>query len=449
MAHSTVRIPEHQYLRAFRTLFPTRLLRRAVAIRRRATRRRQLPLHVLLGMLLTWFFEPDAGLPKFITWFLRSGRPSPSEAAVYQARRRLGGAPLRWLRRRVLRPLARRDLDRDAYYQGWHLLALDGSTLTVADSPANARCFGRARNQHGAAGYPSARIVALCEVGTHALLDWVVRGYRRSEVDLARRLLRRVPAGSLLLLDREFHSYELWRQAQRGGFELLLRVQKGPRFPALAVLPDGSSLSAVLPRRGPDRRGRALTVRVICYAWADGEGRRHEARLLTSLLDAKAHPAAELVELYHRRWEQEAVFKEVKGQLARRPTHLRAQEPRRVLQEVDALLMGHFLVRWVLLQAARKAGVPAVRLSYPDALRVLRVRLARIPPRPPQAKRWWPRWWEELLRALARHRVRPRTGRRCPRVRKVTRSRWPLKKGQKEGTIPEREVVPSAAGSSP
>jgi hypothetical protein len=448
MTHSTQTVSNYQYLRAFRELFPTRLLRRAVAASGRATRRRLLPLSVLLGLLLTWFFKPLMRLPALLRWLSHACQRTPSEAAVYQARGRLGWAPLRWLREHVVRPLACRQRDPSAFYHSWRLLALDGTTLTVADTPANARSFARAGNQHRPSGYPLVRVVGLCEVGTHALLDWVVRSYRRSEVDLARRLLRRVPPDALLLADRNFHSFELWQTAQAGGYPVLLRVQKGPNFPVRRVLPDGSALSVVRPRRGPNKEGRAIVVRVLRYQWTDEKGRVQQSRLLTSLLDAAAYPAAELVALYHRRWEQELVFGEVKGQLAGRPMHIRAQEPLRVCQEVEALLLGHYTVRYVILQAARRAGVPAVQLSFRDSLRVLEVRLARIPKRP-RGTRWWSRWWHELLTELGRQRQRPRRGRRCPRVRKVTRSHWPVKKGQKEGTIPQLEIVPATAGSSP
>src|SRR5215218_3567820 len=154
MPDSTPTPADYQYLRAFRQLFPTRLLQQAVAATGRPTRTRKLPLHLLLGMLITWFFKPDHGLPSFIRWLLHSRRDGLSEPAVYKARGRLGWAPLRWLRRRVLRPLADPKLDPDAFYRGRRLFALDGSTFTVADSPANERSFGRARNQHRASGYP-------------------------------------------------------------------------------------------------------------------------------------------------------------------------------------------------------------------------------------------------------------------------------------------------------
>src|SRR5271168_2816549 len=102
MSHSTLTISDHQYLRAFRELFPTRVLKRAVACRHQQTRDRKFPLHLVLGTLITWFFKPLAGLPAFVRWLLPGHRDTPSEPAIYTARGRLGWAPLRWLRRHVL-----------------------------------------------------------------------------------------------------------------------------------------------------------------------------------------------------------------------------------------------------------------------------------------------------------------------------------------------------------
>jgi hypothetical protein len=449
MTDSTPTLTDHQYLRAFRALFPTRLLRRAAAARGRQGRDRKLPAHRLLGVLLTWFFKASLGLPAVCRWLLRAEVCPLAEPSLYLARGRLGWAPLRWLRARVVAPLADARRDPTAFYHGRRLLGIDGTTFTLADTPANARSFGRAKNQHRQGGYPLARVVAVCELGTHALLDWVVRGYRRSEADPARRLLRRVPPGSLLLADRNFHAFALWQTARAGRYDLLARVQKGPKLPVERVLADGSYLSRVYPRRGKDKQGRAIVVRVIRYRWTDAGGAVQQARLLTSLLDAPAHPAAALVELYHRRWEHELVFKEIKGQLAGRPMQIRAKDPLRVLQEVDALLLGHYTMRWVLLRAARAAGVAPVALSLQGSLEVLRVRLARVPTSRAAGPRWWRRRWEELLQAVGRQRLRPRGRRRCPRARKVTRSHWPSKKQQREGTIPELEVVPATLDSSP
>ena len=91
-----------------------------------------------------------------------------------------------------------------------------------------------------------------------------------------------------------------------------------------------------------------------------------------------------------------------------------------------------------------------MRLSFTGSLRVLEVRLARIAKRPLGGARWWRRWWRELLQAMGQRRLRPRSGRRCPRARKVTKSHWPVKKKEhKEGTIPKLTIVPPAAKLSP
>jgi hypothetical protein len=440
MRDSTLTISDYQYLNAFRQLFPPARLKDAVATRHTPTRQRVLPLWLLLGLLISWFWMPNDKLPWLLQWFRPSRKKRPSDPAVYKARMRLGWSPLRWLRRHVLHTLAVPELDPTAFYHRRRLMGLDGTTFTVADTPVNERTFGRPQNQHRAGGYPLIRVVALCELGTHALVDWIARGYHKSEVELARRLLKRVPVGSLLLVDRNFHSFDLWRTAQVGGFDLLIRVQKGPKLPVKTVLADGSYLSRVHPRRGKKKADRAITVRVIRYRWTDSDGQVHESRLVTSLLDAATEPAEELVRLYHTRWEEELAFGEVKEQLASRVTHIRAQDPVRVLAELDGLLLGHWVLRWAMVNAARASGVPPVALSFVGALRVLKSRLLSAPTR----VRDWSSWWSEVFAEMGGERLRKRRNRQCPRVRKTTRSHWPVKKKHhQEGTIPALRVVPT------
>jgi hypothetical protein len=348
---------------------------------------------------------------------------------------------LRWLRNHVLGTLATPELDPSAFHHGRRLLGLDGTTFTVADTPDNVATFGRANNQHRASGFPLIRAVALCELGTHALIDWIARGYHKSEVELGRRILRRVPPGSLLLVDRNFHSFDLWHAALLGRFDLLIRVQKGPTLPVLEVLADGSYLSRVVPRRGRNKAARAIPVRVIRSCWTDAAGHVHESRVVTSLRDPVAEPASALVALYHTRWEEELAFGEVKEQLAPRVTHVRAHDPIRAVAELDGLLLGHWVLRWVILQAARAAGVAPVAISFVGAVRVLKARLGL-----PVGRGGWTPWWAAVLKEIGAERLRPRRNRQCPRVRKTTRSHWPTKKPtHTEGTLPVLWVVPPSA----
>jgi Transposase DDE domain/Insertion element 4 transposase N-terminal len=439
MTHSTFAVSDFQYLRAFHALLPTRLLKQAVsATAAVAKRNRHLPAHLVLGTLVVWFFHAKAKLPFIAGWLCGRPKDLPSASAVYQARERLGWQPLRWLCRRVLRPLAELALDPLAFYDGRRLLAIDGTSFTVADTPANERAFGRAGNQHGRSGYPLMRLVAVCEVGTHALLHWITRSFRVGEQTLAARRWQYIPAGALLLGDRNFHCYPLWEAARTGCWNLLIRVQAGPKFAVAEVLGDGSFLSWVYPRRGKGKKSRAIRVRVITYTWTDEKGQLHTSRLLTSLLDAVRHPARVLVDLYHRRWEQEGVFREIKLALQDRGTQVRAQDPLRALQELDGLLLGHFVVRWVILQAAREKGVAPIDISFTGTLRILQTRLGAIP----ESARERRSWWRKLKEAIGREQLQKRRQRSCPRKKKVTRSAWPVKrKGDEEHFIPTLDIV--------
>lgn len=434
MNDSTLAVSDYQFLHAFRELFTPTLLKAALAKRGRVTRQRILPLWLLLGLMVAWFWMPKEKLAWVIRWVRPSHKKRPSDSAIYQARERLGWAPLRALRKLIVRVLASPESDSTAFYHKRRLLGIDGTTFTCADSAANAQSFGRAKNQHRPSGYPLIRVVALCELGTHAFIDWIARGFHQSENRLARRLLRRVERGALLLMDRNFHSFDLWQTAQTGGFDLLIRVQNGPKFPVEEVLSDGSYLSRVRPKHSKSSQS-GIVVRVIRYCWKDEDGEVHESRLLTSLLDAESSPAKELVSLYHSRWEEELAFAEVKKQLTERVTHIRAQDPLRALAELDGLLLGHWVVRWVMVRAARQAGVPPVSLSFVGVLRIWKERLSE----PTAGRR---AWWRGVLVELSTQRLPQRRKRQCPRVRKTTLCHWPVKKAHhKQRLIPTLEII--------
>ena len=159
---------------------------------------------------------------------------------------------------------------------------------------------------------------------------------------------------------------------------------------------------------------------------------------LTSLLDADRHPATVLVDLYHRRWEQEGVFREIKSALEDRVTQVRAQDPLRAMQEIDGLLLGHFVIRSVILGVAREKGIAPVEISFTGTLRILRTQLAGAPSGTKERKRWW----KKVKDAIGKERLQKRRDRSCPRKKKVTRAAWSVKKkGDEEHFIPKLIVL--------
>src|SRR5205823_9646592 len=112
-----------------------------------------------------------------------------------------------------------------AFYDGLRLMALDSFVVDVADSPANARVFGRPGSGRSPAAFPQARVLALCEVGTHVLWRTLTKPCHRSEVRMAPYLLRFLLQDMLLLWDRGFWSYELGHQAHQKQTQLLARIK--------------------------------------------------------------------------------------------------------------------------------------------------------------------------------------------------------------------------------
>jgi hypothetical protein len=367
---------------------------------------------------------------------------APTRSALCMARQRLGIAPLRRLFYRLVRPLARPGT-LGCWYNGLRLVAIDGTVLAVPDSPANARVFGRAGGgPRGLAAFPQVRKLSLVECGTHAELAFVVRGVNAAggERGMTPALLKHVGAGMLLLLDRGFYSYRLWQRSAATGAGVLARLSSRLKLPPRAVLADGSYLSEVYPDASArDARRGGITVRVIRYTHNDprrvGCGQEH--RLLTTLLDAETHPAAELACLYHERWEIELTFDEQKTHHAPaqpgKEAQLRSETPAGVVQELYALSLGHYLTRAFMAQAACGAGLDPDRLSFVGCLRVLQNRMAEYPAVAERDRR---RWYAALLAELAGERNPPRRNRVNPRVVKVKMSKFKKKRAGHRGIRP-------------
>jgi Insertion element 4 transposase N-terminal/Transposase DDE domain len=246
---------------------------------------------------------------------LRAGEESPGRSNLCMARQRLGVAPLRHLFGRVVRPLGRPEAP-GAFYQGLRLMGLDGTVLDVPDSAANAAAFGRpSAGPRGDGAFPQARKLSLVELGTHAEVAFIVRPCRGDERAMVAGLLRHLTPDMLLLLDRAFFSYQRWRQLEATGVKLLVRVVKSLTLRPVRVLADGSYLAKVYRNDSDRRKDRdGVMVRVIRYTLDDPQrvGHGEEHVLITNLLDKVAHPATELIILYHERWEEELTFDEQK-----------------------------------------------------------------------------------------------------------------------------------------
>jgi hypothetical protein len=305
-------------------------------------------------------------------------------------------------------------------------MGIDGTTFDMPDTPENERAFGRGGNQRSPNAFPQVRVLALCELGTHAICDVALRPIRGSEPAMVPHLLRSLTPDMLVLWDRGFFGFDLVESVLRRHSHLLARVKAGQLvFRRLESLPDGSYLSkiyATYSDRTHDRNGRV--VRVIEYTHSDPTraGYGVPNRLLTDLVNPTDLPAREAVVLYHERWEEELAFDEIKTHLNGRDLLLRSKTPRGVVQELYGLFLAHRVIRQVMADAAGARDRDPDRLSFTNSLRVLQCRLPEAPARSVAD------WYERLLREVGRQGLRPRRDRWYPRVVKRKIKKWDKKR---------------------
>lgn len=369
------------------------------------------------------------------------GEDTPDRSSLCKARQRLGVAPLRLLFERLARPLAGAGLP-GAFYKGLRLMGLDGVVFNVPDSDTNGAAFGYPQGGRGRGAFPQVRKLSLVQLGTHAEQAFVLKGVKEKdcgEQSMAPGLFRHLHSGMLLLWDRGFFSYHLWQGVLLRSCELLARVSTRLILRPTRTLPDGSHLARLYPSsydRDKDRWG--LLVRVIRYTHTDpmrvGYGQEHI--LLTTLLDARTHPAQELIVLYHERWEIELTFDEQKThQTPPRPTkpaHLRSETPSGVVQEIYTLSIGHYATRSLMAEAAQEAGVDPDRLSFVGCLQILRNRMGECPAEPKRREVWY----AAFLAELGQERIDPRRNRINPRVVRIKMSKFKKKRAGHRGIRP-------------
>jgi hypothetical protein len=302
----------------------------------------------------------------------------PSKSAIFQARARLGAEPVAGLFERVAVPLATPDAPDapdapGAWLAGRRLVAIDGTCLDVADTAENAEWFGRPGvNKGEQAAFPQARLVAVAECGTHAMFDAVVGAYTTGENTLARELIDRLEPGMLLLADRGFCGFPLWKRAVATGADLLWRAMANMKPRYLKTLSDGSWLAELRPSGNAGRKTEPLTIRVIDYTIDDGRPNDETYRLFTTILDPDDASAVELAVAYAQRWEIESVFDELKTHQRGARTVLRSKSPDLVLQEIWGHLCCHYAIRTLMWEAAGQANVDPDRVSFVAALRIAR-----------------------------------------------------------------------------
>jgi hypothetical protein len=328
---------------------------------------RDLPSRVVVYLLLAAALFEEYGYrqvwARLVAALDRLPVATPSASALAAARRRVGAAPLAALFD-LLRGSAAGPATTGAWWHRRLLVALDGTSLCCPDTAANLAVYRTGGGHHGGTGYPMVRLVALVACGTRAVLAAAFGPTSVDEKGYASGLLEVLHPGMLVLADRHFGYRPMLTALAGTGADLLVRVKAGHRLPVCRRCADGSWISRIGP----------VEMRVIRCAItiATPTGRRGELyQLVTTVTDADVSPA-ELVGLYHQRWEIETAYLELKSTILGGRV-LRARTPAGVEQEIYALLVTYQALRIAICDATLGAtDIDPDRASFTVALHAAR-----------------------------------------------------------------------------
>jgi len=313
--------------------------------------------------------------------------------------------------------------------QGRPVKVVDGSTLTLPDTPKNRAAYPPV--QSAPPHFPMLRLVVLFSLCSGALLALAHGSLFQSELSLLGSLMCQLAQGDIVVGDRGFGNFVvvarlrhlgvdfIGRSARRidgrrrtrrlGKNDWLLVWKKSARPSPWLTLAQWAGLPAELTVRA---------VRGRCYQ--KGFRVRH-VTLVTTLLDPERYLAQELLQAYLRRWRLEMCLDDLKTTL--HLEMLRSHSPDMAQKEIYARLIGHNLVRWIMAQAAREHSVALERISFKgtlDALRQFSQAMSQV-----RSKKKRQALWAELLRTLAADLVPQRLGRREPRAVKRKKNKYP------------------------
>jgi len=315
--------------------------------------------------------------------------------------------------------------------RGRPLKAVDGSALTLSDTPKNRKAYPPLQCPD-IPSFPMMRIVVLFSVLSGAISALASGSWANSELALLSSLSQHLIAGDILLGDRGFGCYPLiaWVKLSLGvdfigrttrrvdGRRRLRRLAPNDWLILWKRGPRASPWLSALQWAGLPKEMTLRIVRGRCHA----KGFRvRQVTLVTTLLDPELYPAQQILQAYLRRWRLEMCLDDLKTTL--KMEFLRSRTPQMAQKEVFMRLIAHNLIRCTAAQAATEHHVALERVSFKgsvDALRHFSHAMARA-----RSRKKRQQLWAQLLRTLAADLVPERPDRREPRAVKRKKNKYP------------------------
>lgn len=387
-------------------------------------------LWVFLGQVLSADPSCRAAVVRLIAHRVAQGLPScSSETGAYcQARKRLPLAFFAAVARRVGRNLDAR-VGPGWLWKGRRVHLFDGSTVAMPDTPENRGEYPLTYNQKPGTGFAIARIGALISLACGAILDMGICRYAgkgQSESGLLRQLWGLLRPGDVLVTDRLLCAWTEMVMLKQRGIDTVSRLtshRKADFRRGTRLGKDDHIVLWMKPRKPRsvarevyDALPESLLVRECRVRIAQPGFRVRSLVVATTLLDAEEYTKDDLAGLYRARWNMELDWRSIKDVL--QMDVLRCKTPELVRKEIWMHVLASNLIRTVMAQAASQAGTSPRSISFKATLQVLEAFQPVIASQAHRGLRHRESLYQEVLRAIARHRVADRPDRFEPRMAK-------------------------------
>ena len=340
-------------------------------------------------------------------------------------------------------------------WNGRRVYMFDGTTVSMPDTPENQQAYPQVYNQKPGTGFPIARIGAITSLSCGAILNLGVCRYAgkgQGEVSLLRRLWNVLRPGDVLLTDRLMANWLNILLLRERGIELVSRLNKANR---IADFRRGKRLGNhdhIVRWFKPSRiksldwqtyktLPEYITVRETLIRVAQPGFRTKTIVVVTTLLDPQQTTKEDLATLYRARWNNELDLRSIKSTMQMH--HLRCKTPELVHKEIWMHILAYNLIRTIIAQAAATHDLLPRSISFKGAIQTLEAFQPVIELQATHGAAHRLRLYQDLLNAIATHRVADRPDRFEPRVKKrrpnhygwLTRPRAEFKRDMAKGVI--------------
>jgi len=307
--------------------------------------------------------------------------PSVSTSAYCQARAKLEVSELET----ILSDTAQRlhDQGRTARWKNRRVVVVDGTGLSMPDTAKNQAVWPQTRGQKPGCSFPQASVCACFCLHTGALLSHRVGSRKNHELPLLREQHDQFRPGDIFLGDKGFCGYFDVDQFLKLEVDSVISLgvrkltktasavaQLAPNDLLVQWLKPKWNKTASYSQEQWQALPEQLTLRQIKVEVKNPGFRVQSFYIVTTLTDAKTYTAADIADLYYRRWDVELFFRDIKTTMDM--DILRCRTPAMVRKEILMHLIVYNSIRLLMLNAAKQVQVSPRRISFKASVQALR-----------------------------------------------------------------------------